>query len=88
MLNKIRNNCKKATFLIDQKNEEGINVLQQVELYIHLAGCSLCRLYDNHSRIINNLIRQFKQTDLDGDRSLNEDFKKALSESIRSGLKR
>ncbi len=88
MLNKIRNNCKKATFLIDKKNVEGINVIQQMELHIHLAGCSLCRLYDNQSRIINDLMRQLKQCDLPGELRLNDDFKKALRESIALQLKK
>ncbi len=88
MLNKIRNNCKKATFLIDKKKAEGINVIQQIELYIHLKGCSLCRLYDNQSHIINDLMRQFKQNDLPGELRLNEEFKKTLGESIARQLKK
>jgi hypothetical protein len=31
MLNKIRNNCRKATFLIEKKNLKGINMIQQIE---------------------------------------------------------
>lgn len=88
MLNKIRNNCKKATFLIDKKHVEGINVIQKIELHIHLTGCSLCRLYDNQSRIINDLIRQFKQNDLHTELRLNEEFKKALGENIALQLKK
>ncbi len=88
MLNKIRNNCKKATFLIDKKNVEGINVIQKIELHIHLTGCSLCRLYDNQSRIINDLITQFKQNDLPRELRLNEEFKKALVKNIALQLKK
>ncbi len=88
MFNKIRNNCKKATFLLDKKNVEGIDVIQQIELHIHLAGCSICRLYDNQSRVINDLMRQFKQNDLHTELRLNEEFKKALGEYIALQLKK
>jgi hypothetical protein len=88
MLNKIRNNCKKATFLIDKKNLEGINVIQQIELHIHLTGCSLCRLYDKQSRIMNDLIEQLKQNSLQKELKLNEYFKKALGENIVLQLKK
>ncbi len=88
MLNKIRNNCKKATFLINKKNVEGIIVIQQIELHIHLAGCSLCRLYDNQSRIINHLMRQFNPNDLHTELRLNEEFKKAIGEDIVLQLKK
>jgi hypothetical protein len=87
MLNKIRNNCRKATFLIDKKNLEGITVIRQIELHIHLTGCSLCRLYDKQSRMMNDLIRQLKQSDLKEVR-LNEAFKKSLHETLMVQVKK
>lgn len=87
MLNRIRNNCKKATFLIDEKNLEGINVIQQIKLNIHITGCSLCRLYDKQSRMMNDLIRQLNQSDLK-EIGLNEAFKKSLEENIALQLRR
>jgi hypothetical protein len=87
MLNKIRNNCRKATFLIDKKNLEGINVIEQIELHIHLTSCSLCRLYDKQGRIMNDVIRQLKQSDFQKIR-LNEAFKKSLHDSVMLQIKK
>jgi hypothetical protein len=83
---KISNNCKKATFLIDKKNLEGINPLQHIELRIHLMGCSFCRLYNKQSEIINHLVWQFRQNNLPEE--LNEEFKKTLEENIALQLKK
>lgn len=88
MLKKVRNNCKKATFLLDKKNVEGINLIEKIELRIHLAGCSLCRQYDIQSQMINNLIRQSKQKELAVNLRLDEEFKKALGQGIAMQLKK
>lgn len=88
MLEKIRNNCKRATFLIDKNNLDRINLIQQIELHIHLAGCSFCRLYGKQSLAINNLIRQLKQNELPDNVRLNEEYKKALEQSISVRLKK
>ncbi len=85
--NKIRNNCKRATFLIDKKNLDGINSIQNIELRIHLAGCSFCRLYDKQSQVINHLVRQFKQASLPLELRLDERFKKDMEAIINQQLK-
>ncbi len=84
---KISNNCKKATFLIDKRNLDGVNPVQHIELRIHLMGCSFCRLYDKQSLIINHFVRQFKQSGLPEELRLNEKFKKDLGEIISQQLK-
>jgi hypothetical protein len=85
--NKIRNNCERATFLIDKKNLDGINPIQNIELRIHLPGCSICRLYDRQSQVINHLIRQFKQASLPSELRLDERFKKDMEEMVSQQLK-
>ncbi len=85
---KISNNCKKATFLIDKKNLEGINPLQHIELRIHLMGCSFCRLYNKQSEMINHLVWQFRRSNLPEELKLNEEFKKNLEENIALQLKK
>jgi hypothetical protein len=84
---KISNNCKKATFLTDKKNLEGINPIQNIELRIHLAGCSFCRLYDKQSQAINHLVAQFKRASLPLELRLNERLKKEMEEIINQQLK-
>jgi hypothetical protein len=87
MLNKIRNNCRKATFLVEKKHLEGINVIEQIEVHFHLTGCSLCRLYDKQSRMVNDVIRQLKQSDLK-EIPLNQAFKKSLHDMVLLEIKK
>ena len=86
--NRLRNNCKKATFLIDKKNLEGIGPVQQIELYIHLTGCSLCRLYDKQSQFIDKMVREVYQGRAGQSQKLDEGFKTALQNIIAEQLKK
>lgn len=85
---KIANNCQKATFLIEKKKLTEITPLQQIELRIHLAGCSICRLYERQSRILDRLLKQTGSGNLPQEIGLNEDFKKALHNRITQQLKK
>lgn len=57
-LKKIQYNCKQATFLIEKKMQTGISFREEIELRIHLAGCSVCVLYQKQSKMINNMVLQ------------------------------
>lgn len=83
---KIANNCQKATFLIEKKRLSEINPLQQIELRIHLAGCSICGLYDRQSLIIDRLLKQTPTEILPKDSMLKKEFKDALHEKITQQL--
>jgi hypothetical protein len=85
---RIANNCHKATFLTEKKKLSGINPLQQVELRMHLAGCSICRLYERQSLIIDRLLKQAPSENVLQDTRVNEEFKKALHEKIVQQLKK
>lgn len=84
---RIANNCQKATFLIEKKKLSEISPLQQIELRIHLAGCSVCRIYERQSRVIDRLLKRAGSGSLPQDTRLNEDFKKDLDEKIARQLK-
>ena len=86
--NNIIYNCKKTTFLIDKKNLEGISPLQQIELRLHLAGCSVCRLYYSQSRRLNQMLRGFYTNRMNQENSLDDEFMKGLQESIAKELKK
>lgn len=85
---RISNNCKKATWLIDQKNLEGISFLQHIELRMHLAGCSVCRLYAQQSQVLDQLVGKFYKRHKGDEPALNEDFKDALEKIISKELKK
>lgn len=85
--NRLRNNCKKATFLIDKKKLESIHPVQQIELHIHLAGCSFCRLYDKQSQLIDKMAREVYQGRAKQIQNLDKAFKNALLSRIKEQLK-
>jgi hypothetical protein len=85
-IKKIQYNCRKATLLIEKKLIRGLNIREKVELHIHLAGCSVCRVFENQSGIINKMVRQmFTDVDVNNVR-LDDDFKQDLQHRIEDEL--
>lgn len=61
-LERIAYNCRKATFLIEKKQEVKLTVREKLELKLHLAGCSICRVYEKQSVLIDLMMKKlFKQ---------------------------
>jgi predicted anti-sigma-YlaC factor YlaD len=87
-LRKIQHNCRKATFLIEKKLVGKITLLERLELEIHLAGCSVCRLFLRQSVAINRMIKELFRASKQKDIILDEAFKKNLQERIEEELKR
>lgn len=85
---KIANNCRKATFFMEKKKFSAISPLQQIELRIHLFGCSVCRLYDRQSWILDGLLRQYEPGNVPQDQRLSDEFKKALEVKLAQQTKR
>ncbi|MCZ4225419.1 hypothetical protein [Pedobacter rhodius] len=81
-LKKIIYNCKQATFLIEKKNSGKITVAEALQLQIHLAGCAVCRTYQQQSLLINRLFTGFQTKDL----KLDEDFKAGLKRRIEKEI--
>jgi hypothetical protein len=87
-LKKIIYNCKQATFLIEKKALNKISFREELELRIHLFGCSMCKLYGKQSMAINDMVRQlFKDATAEaGTYTLDEDYKKQLQAKIEEEL--
>jgi hypothetical protein len=85
-LKRIQYNCKKATFLIEKKMDSHITFREQIELHIHLAGCSVCKLYGKQSQIINTMVQQLWHSSMPDQIQLDDDFKKELQERIEEEL--
>ena len=85
-LKKIIHNCKKATYLIDKKEMDGITLREHIELRIHLIGCSFCRIYGKQSRMINKMVRELFKSAMQPGTKLDDDFKKDLQEKIEEEL--
>ncbi|GAA4912256.1 zf-HC2 domain-containing protein [Mucilaginibacter defluvii] len=82
---RIAYNCRKATFLIEKKQETALSGREKLELKFHLAGCSICRIYQQQSILINNMMhRLFK--DIPVEIRLDGDFKTSLQQKINERL--
>jgi len=53
---KILYNCRKATLLIERKQEVELSPREKMELELHLAGCYICRVYEQQSILMNGLM--------------------------------
>ncbi|MBB6108494.1 hypothetical protein [Mucilaginibacter lappiensis] len=87
-LKKVIYNCKQATLLIEKRQIRKLSFRESIELRIHLAGCSMCKLYNKQSQIINQMVLQlFHDTELQvSTLSLDENFKKELQDRIEGEL--
>ncbi len=84
-LNKIAYNCRKATLLIEKQQLARLTVKETIELNLHLAGCSVCRIFQQQSVVINKMIREL--VDPKSIRTgLDSDFKKSLQDRINNKL--
>jgi hypothetical protein len=79
-------NCKKATYLIEKRELTTITMREKLELKIHLAGCSVCRIFAQQSLLINHLVKNFFHAAKETNLSLDENFKKELQEKIERKL--
>jgi hypothetical protein len=80
-LKRIAFNCRKATFLIEKKNLASISIQEEIELKLHLAGCSVCQLFQKQSFLIDKMVKKHFFTDKTKV-VLDENFKKDLSKRI------
>ncbi|MBV8390980.1 MAG: hypothetical protein JO080_14340 [Mucilaginibacter sp.] len=85
-LKKITHNCHKATFLIEKKLIGRITLREEIELKIHLFGCSICRVYQHQTKKIAEMVRQLFSDALNTEKHLDETFKKDLQDRIEDEL--
>lgn len=87
-LKKIAYNCRKATFLIEKKQIGEITLLEKMELKIHLAGCSVCRTFEQQSITINRMVKELFHVPGENKVGLDEEFKKDLQGRIEKRLEK
>lgn len=85
-LKQIAYNCGKATFLIEKKQIGSITSREEMELKFHLAGCPVCRLFEEQSITINRLVKDLSNDPHHKEPALDENFKKVLQERIKQKL--
>ena len=56
--NGIMISCKKATELIEQRENSKIGIVQIIKLKIHLMMCSACKVYEKQSALITGILEK------------------------------
>jgi hypothetical protein len=85
-LKKIAYDCRKATLLIEKRQMGKLMLQERAELAIHLAGCSVCRLYQQQSIAINGMIKKLFSSKSAQSR-LDANFKDSLQQQINNHLR-
>jgi hypothetical protein len=85
-LKKIIHNCKQATVLIEKRMVGHITFREYIVLRIHQYGCSMCRLYDKQSQIINDVVQQLYRAKPTASVRLDDRFKQTLQSRIDEEL--
>jgi hypothetical protein len=81
-------NCRKATYLIEKKHLSKINLVETMELKMHLADCSVCRLFEQQSIMVHRMVRMLFHDQEDVHPKLDDVFKKALQKRIDEQAKK
>lgn len=85
-LKKIIYNCKQATFLIEKKLIYKLTFREGIELRIHLYGCSVCKLFDKQSHMLNAMVKQLFSNSTHTETRLDDNFKQDLQNLIEEEL--
>ena len=86
-IKKIIYNCHQATLLIEKKQLERLTIREKMELRLHLAGCSVCKLFQRQSIMISQRVKNLVRSPFSQKRSLDELYKKDLQDQINKKLK-
>ncbi len=71
--------------LIEKQQLVRLTVKETFELNLHLAGCSVCRIFQQQSVVMNKMIKElFDPKSIHT--GLDSDFKKSLQERINNKL--
>jgi hypothetical protein len=81
-LEKIAYNCRQATYLIEKKQGAELSDREKLELKIHLAGCYICRVYEQQSLLISDMVRNLLKTDHPIEIRLDNDYKRGLKKTL------
>ncbi len=83
-IKKIAYNCHQATLLIEKKQLTKLSLREKFELKLHLSGCSVCRVFQQQSMLINKLVKSYAAAKKE--EILDEAYKKKLQEQIDNKL--
>lgn len=84
-IEKIAYNCRKATLLIEKKQGALLTMREKLELKLHLAGCSICRIYEKQSILIDLMMKTLlkkKPQDISLDSKYKLDLQNRINEIV------
>jgi hypothetical protein len=88
MLKKNAWDCKKTTFLIEKKDAGSLTIREKLELKIRLAGCSLRKIFQEQSIMINKVINWVFYQPKHNKFKLDDKFKRQLQDRINEKLEK
>jgi len=86
VIKKIQYNCRHATYLIEKRQHTSLSIKERIQLAIHLSGCSVCRLFQRQSRIINRVAKALFQRSASQRHTLDDTFKREMQDRINEKL--
>ncbi|MBS1603579.1 MAG: hypothetical protein JST42_12995 [Bacteroidetes bacterium] len=87
VIKKIQYNCREATYLIEKRQHVRLSVKERLHLVIHLSGCSVCRLFQQQSRMINRVVKGILKDRVEDERKLDEGVKREMQDRINERLR-
>ena len=86
-IKKMQYDCRHATYLIEKKQYTSLTIRERIGLYIHLSGCSVCRLFQQQSRWINRMLRNLFHSEESRKKKLDDEYKRQLQDKINERLR-
>ena len=87
VIKKIQYNCREATYLIEKRQHVRLSIKERIHLLIHLSGCSVCRLFQQQSRMINRAMKALFKESTGEEWRLDEDVKREMQDKINERLR-
>ena len=87
---KILMNCQSATAVVEKKRDGKLAFTERLGLWIHLSYCSLCALFFQQSKILDDSAKSYatKVTNEQKAYKLDNAFKDKLSKDFEQELKK
>ncbi|HEY6899250.1 MAG TPA: hypothetical protein VI233_01345 [Puia sp.] len=86
-IKKIQYDCKHATYLIEKRQETSLTIKERIQLFIHLLGCSVCRIFQQQSRTITRSLQSLFRHSAEQSHILDDNTKREMQEKINERLK-
>ncbi|HEY8970229.1 MAG TPA: hypothetical protein VIM64_14090 [Puia sp.] len=87
VIKKIQYDCRHATYLIEKRQQTSLTLKERIQLFIHLLGCSVCRLFQQQSRVIGHALQHLFKRSAEEVHTLDEGVKREMQEKINERLK-